>query len=129
MFDPLYAVSKVSQGVVPGWLAISIDMSGEQFGKNKKWHNITICTSIDFAPEASMLIWSYFSRHGDSHPSFGKCINVDCSDVDVFWVTRGWLGHVDRGTIVAEWAFWTTGGHTALGLAWSSLGFWPSWEE
>ena len=79
------------------WLAILSDTSGEQFGKDMKWHNITTCSSVDFASEASMLIWSYVSRHGDSCPSFSKCINVDCSDVDVFWVTGGWVGHADRG--------------------------------
>ena len=68
-------------GVESGRLAISSDMSGEQFGKDVKWHDI----------------WSYFSRNSDSCPSFGECINVEYSDVDVFWVTRGWVGHADRG--------------------------------
>ena len=91
------------------WLvAIPIDMSGEQFGKDRKWPNITICTSINSAPEASTLIWSYFSRHGDSCPSFSEYINVDCSYVDVFLVTRGWVGHANRGTFLAEWEFWST---------------------
>ena len=58
-------------------------MSGEQLGKDMKWHNITICSSVDFASEASTLIWSYFSRYGDSCPSFSESIDVDCSDVDV----------------------------------------------
>ena len=75
-------------GVKSGWLAICSDTSGEQLGKDVKWHNVTTCTSVDFASEASTVIWAYFSRHGDSCPSFGECINVDCSDVDVFWVSR-----------------------------------------
>ena len=80
-----------------GWLAISSDTSGEQLGKDIMCHNITTCSSVDLASEASSLIWSYFCRHGDSCPSVSKCINVDCSDVDVFWVNRGWGGHADRG--------------------------------
>ena len=61
-------------------------MSGEQFGKDTMWHNIITCSSVDFASKPSMLIWSYFCRHGDNCPNFSECINVDCSDVDVFWV-------------------------------------------
>ena len=47
-----------------------------------------------------MLIWSYLSRDGDSCPSFNEYINVDCSDVDVFWVTRGWGGHADKWVLL-----------------------------
>ena len=43
-----------------------------------------------------MLIWSYLSRHGNSCQSFSECIYVNCSDVDVFFVTRGLVGHADR---------------------------------
>ena len=115
--------------VESGWIAIPSDTSGKQFGKDLKWHNITTCTSVDVASEASTMTWCYVSRYGDSCPSFDECINADCSDVDVFWVTRGWVGHADRGTIVAEWVFWANQGNNAPGLAWSSLGFWPSQAE
>ena len=88
MFEPLYAISGVT-GKESSWLAIPSDTSGEQFGKDMKWHNITACTGIDLASEASTLIWAYFSRHGDSCLSFSECTNVDCSDIDVFWVIKG----------------------------------------
>ena len=64
-------------------------MSGEQLGKDGKWHNITACTSVDFASETSTMIQSYFSRHGDSCPSFGECINVGCSGVDTDFIALG----------------------------------------
>ena len=48
------------------WLAICSDKSGEQLGKDMMWHDITTCFSVDFASEASTLIGSNFSRHGDS---------------------------------------------------------------
>ena len=66
------------------WLAIPDDTSGEQFDNDVKWHNISTCFSVDFASEASTMIWAYFSRHGNSCLSVGECINVDCSDVDAF---------------------------------------------
>ena len=62
-------------------------MTGEQLGKDAKWHNITAYTSVLFASEASMMIWAYFSRHGDSCPSFSECINVDCHGVDMDLIT------------------------------------------
>ena len=130
MFDALYSISVVSTGVESGWIAISSDMSGEQFGKHAKWHNITTCSSVDFAAEASTLIWSYFSRHGDGCPSFGECINVECSDFDVFWVNRGWVGHADNGLLLLlsghfgpleATMHWAWHGHL-----WASQ---PSWAE
>ena len=36
-----------------------------------------------------MMIWAYISRHGDSCPSFSECINVDCSGVDMNFITLG----------------------------------------
>ena len=68
-------------GVESSWLAICSDMTGEQLGKDTKWHNITICTVVDFASEASTMIWAYFSRH------FSEYINVDCSGVDKDFIT------------------------------------------
>ena len=62
-------------------------------------------------------------------PNFGEYINVDCSDIDVFWVTRSLVGHADMGTIVTEWTFWATQGDNVLGLAWSSPGSQPSEAE
>ena len=108
-----------------GWLAMSSDTSGDQFGKDTKWHNTTTCSSVDFASEASMLIWSYSSRYGDSCLHFSECINVDYSDIEVFLVTRRWGRHADGGTIVIQRTFWATQGNNALGLVWSSPGSWP----
>ena len=62
MFDPLYAISVASQGVESGWLAISSDTSGEQFGKDVKWYNITTCSSVNFVPEASTLYLVLFQQ-------------------------------------------------------------------
>ena len=63
---------------------------GNNLAKTWSGHDITTCSSVNFASEASTLIWSCFSRHGDSCPSFSECINGDCSDVDVFLLSRGW---------------------------------------
>ena len=116
-------------GVESSWLAISIDTSGKQFGKDAKWHNITTCASVDFVSEASTLIWSYFSRHGDNCPSFDECINVDWSDVDVFWITTDWVGHTDRGYYCHRVGIWATPGDHTPALAWSPAGSWPSEAE
>ena len=106
-------------------------MTWEQPGKDTKWHNITIFTSVYLALEASTMIWSYSSRYGNSCPSFSEAINVDCSGVDmdvITWViivityintvglflfstigsTSGWL---------LVWILLSTGGHMASGIS------------
>ena len=45
--------------------------------------------SVNFASEASTMIWAYFSRHGDRCQSFSECINVDCSGIDMDFITLG----------------------------------------
>ena len=76
-------------GAKSGCLTICSNMAGEQLGKDMKWHNITACTSVNFALQASTLIWPYFRRHGDSCPSFNECINIDCSGGDMDIITPG----------------------------------------
>ena len=95
------------------------------------WSSITLPLAPVLTLHLRLPCWfgSYFNRHGDRWPNVSECINVECSGVDVFWVSRGYVGHVDRGTIVTEWAFWATQGNNALGLAWSSPGFQPSETE
>ena len=108
MLDPLYAISLVSQGWSLVGVPSSSDTSGEQFGKDAKWHNIITCSSVNFASEASTLIWSYFSRHGDSCQT-----SVSASVLmAVMLMCSGSLGAGEgmliEGTIVAEWTFWDT---------------------
>ena len=93
MFDPLYAVSLVSQGWSPVCLPSVVICLGNNFGRDAKWHNITTCSSVNFASEVSTLIWCYFRRHGDNCLSFSECINVDC---------RVWYGHLWAPSLVRQ---------------------------
>ena len=116
--------------VESGWLVICSNMTAEQLGKDAKWPNITTCTSVNIAWEASMLIWAYFSRHGDSCPSFSECINVYCSGVDMDFITLGIIviayinsvGLLLFSTIVSMsawllvWILLSTGGALAPGI-------------
>ena len=110
-------------------------MTGEQLGKDMKWHNITTCSSANFASEASTMIWAYFSRHGDSCASFSECINVDCSSVDTDFIAFGItiiayinsVGLLLFSTIVSMagwflvWILLTTDGALASGITLTNL--------
>ena len=101
-----------------------------------KWHNITTCTSVDFALEASMMIWFYFSRHGDSFPSFSECIIVDCSGVDMDFITLGIIVIAYVNTVglllfsttrsmsgwLLIWILLSTGGALASGIPKTNFG-------
>ena len=89
MFESMYAVSLVSQG----WSPVGLPSVVIQLGNNlaKLWSGIT----LPLVPWSILhwrfpkWFWAYFSRHGDSCPSFSECINVDCSGVDKEFITLG----------------------------------------
>ena len=123
MFDPLHAISVVSQG----WSLVGLPFLVINLGNNlaKMLSGITLPLAPVLTLHLRLPHWfGPISRHGDSCSSFGECTNVDCSDADVFWITRGWVGHVDRGSYCPA-----TQSDNSLGLAWLSLGFWPSQAE
>ena len=45
------------------------------------------------------MILAYFSRHGDSCPSFSECINVDCRGDDTDFITLGIIVVVYIGSV------------------------------
>ena len=94
MFDSIVCCQSGFIGSKFGWLAICSDMTEEQLGKDMQ-SGITLPPApvLIFASEASTMIWAYFSRHGDSCPSFIECINVDCSGVDMDFITLWYQSH------------------------------------
>ena len=90
MFDPVACCQwSCNRGRVKLTCHLLVIHLGNSLAKMHKWHNITTCSSINFTSEASMIDLVLLSvRHGDSCSSFSEGISVDCSDVDVFWVTR-----------------------------------------
>ena len=110
-------------------------MTGEQLGKGMKWHNITPCTSVDFALEASTMILVYSSRHGDTCLHFSECINADCSGVDMDFMTLGIIVIAYINTVglllfstigsssgwLLVWILLSTGGALASGIPMTSF--------
>ena len=108
---------------------------GNNLAKMQIGITLPLATMLTVCWRASTMIWSYFSRHSDSCPSFSECINVDCSGVDMDFITLGIIVIACFNTVglllfstigsmsgwLLVWFLLSTGGASASGIPMTSF--------
>ena len=106
MCDPLYTVSLVSQRQSPVGLPPVVIHLGNNLAKMQSGITLPLAPVLTLHLRLPHCFGSFFSRHGDSCLSFSECINVDCSDVDMFWSLGAGEGMLIGGSIIAEYIYY-----------------------